>query len=310
MPLDFQMKDKDGNLIYDSNDYIHQSEDKELENIDNEIAFELNTDNFKKMGFEGIVLWIKEIANNQKIFDKMILALKKEKNIATEDIQNAHNDTIFDKIKRIIELDIWAEAIMISLRNSSRSRLGDWWMFNNMDFYYQCKKDYFSRNGLDQMYIISQVQSWKEKAKDHINEIRKEWTSVMDRNLLIRHLEDLEYEPSVDERLRMQTDLFAKSRDEWLNIALDKKNFFNTIKHYVVKTVLTEKLFSDEIKIFYGKQIHKTLVIILWTTLEREFAHKNGIFNNIEALSRGKFKIDKDIDTGELSMKIDYRRKF
>lgn len=310
MPLDFQMKDKDGNLIYDSNDYIHQSEDKELENIDNEIAFELNTDNFKKMGFEGIVLWIKEIANNQKIFDKMILALKKEKNIATEDIQNAHNDTIFDKIKRIIELDIWAEAIMISLRNSSRSRLGDWWMFNNMDFYYQCKKDYFSRNGLDQMYIISQVQSWKEKAKDHINEIRKEWTSVMDRNLLIRHLEDLEYEPSVDERLRMQTDLFAKSRDEWLNIALDKKNFFNTIKHYVVKTVLTEKLFSDEIKIFYGKQIHKTLVIILWTTLEREFAHKDGIFNNIEALSRGKFKINKDIDTGELSMKIDYRRTF
>jgi len=310
MPLDFQMKDKDGNLIYDSNDYIHQSEDKELENIDNEIAFELNTDNFKKMGFEGIVLWIKEIANNQKIFDKMILALKKEKNIATEDIQNAHNDTIFDKIKRIIELDIWAEAIMISLRNSSRSRLGDWWMFNNMDFYYQCKKDYFSRNGLDQMYIISQVQSWKEKAKDHINEIRKEWTSVMDRNLLIRHLEDLEYEPSVDERLRMQTDLFAKSRDEWLNIALDKKNFFNTIKHYVVKTVLTEKLFSDEIKIFYGKQIHKTLVIILWTTLEREFAHKDGIFNNIEALSRGKFKINKDIDTGELSMIIDYRRTF
>ena len=310
MPLDFQMKDKDGNLIYDSNDYIHQSEDKELENIDNEIAFELNTDNFKKMGFEGVVEWIKEIANNQKIFDKMILALKKEKNIATEDIQNAHNDTIFDKIKRIIELDIWAEAIMISLRNSSRSRLGDWWMFNNMDFYYQCKKDYFSRNGLDQMYIISQVQSWKEKAKDHINEIRKEWTSVMDRNLLIRHLEDLEYEPSVDERLRMQTDLFAKSRDEWLNIALDKKNFFNTIKHYVVKTVLTEKLFSDEIKIFYGKQIHKTLVIILWTTLEREFAHKDGMFNNIEALSRGKYKIDKDIDTGELSMKIDYRRKF
>ena len=310
MPLDFQMKDKDGNLIYDSNDYIHQSEDKELENIDNEIAFELNTDNFKKMGFEGVVEWIKEIANNQKIFDKMILALKKEKNIATEDIQNAHNDTIFDKIKRIIELDIWAEAIMISLRNSSRSRLGDWWMFNNMDFYYQCKKDYFSRNGLDQMYIISQVQSWKEKAKDHINEIRKEWTSVMDRNLLIRHLEDLEYEPSVDERLRMQTDLFAKSRDEWLNIALDKKNFFNTIKHYVVKTVLTEKLFSDEIKIFYGKQIHKTLVIILWTTLEREFAHKDGIFNNIEALSRGKFKINKDIDTGELSMKIDYRRTF
>jgi len=34
------------------------------------------------------------------------------------------------------------------------------------------------------------------------------------------------------------------------------------------------------------------------------------MFHNIEALSRGKFKLDKDIDSGELSMKIDYRRKF
>ena len=196
----------------------------------------------------------------------MISALKNEKNIATEDIQNAHNDTIFSKVKRIVELDIWAEAIMVALRSANRDRLGDWWMFNNMDFYYQCKTDYFSSSGLDEMFIISQVQSWKEKAKDHINEIRKEWTSVMDRNLLIRHLEDPDYEPSVDERLRMQTDSFVKSRDEWINIALDKKNFFNTIKHYVVKTVLTEKLFTDEIEIFYGKQIHKSLVIILWTT--------------------------------------------
>ena len=310
MPLDFQMKDKDGNLIYDSNDYIHKSEDKEPQDLDNEIAFEINTDEFKKMGFDGIISWVQEISKDQKIFDQMTSALKNEKNIATEDIQNEHNDTIFSKVKRIVELDIWAEAIMVALRSATRDRLGDWWMFNNMDFYYQCKTDYFSSSGLDEMFIISQVQSWKEKAKDHINEIRKEWTSVMDRNLLIRHLEDPDYEPSVDERLRMQTDSFVKSRDEWINIALDKKNFFNTIKHYVVKTVLTEKLFTDEIESFYGKQIHKSLVIILWTTLEREFAHKDGMFYNIEALSRGKFKLSKDVDTGELSMKIDYRRKF
>ena len=71
---------------------------------------------------------------------------------------------------------------MVALRSANRDRLGDWWMFNNMDFYYQCKTDYFSPSGLDEMFIISQVESWKEKAKDHINEIRKEWTSVMDRN--------------------------------------------------------------------------------------------------------------------------------
>ncbi len=310
MPLDFQMKDENGNLIYDSTDYIHRSEDKEPKNIENEIAFEINTDDFKKMGFDGIISWVQEIAEDQNIFDQMITSLKKEKNIANEDIQNAENDTIFDKVKRIIELDIWAEAIMVALRSANRDRLGDWWMFNNMDFYYQCKKDYFSQRGLDKMYIISQVDSWKEKAKDHINEIRKDWTSVMDRNLLIRHLEDLDYEPSVDERLRMRTDLFAASRDEWINIALDKKNFFNSIKHYVIKSVLTEKLFSEEIQIFYGRQLHQSLVIMLWTTLEREFAHKDGMFHNIEALSRGKFKLDKDIDSGELSMKIDYRRKF
>ena len=141
MPLDFQMKDKDGNLIYDSNNYIHKSEDKEPVDIDNEIAFEIKTDDFKKMGFDGIISLVQEIAEDQKIFDKMIKALKNEKNLATEDIQNARNDTIFDKVKRIIELDIWAEAIMVALRSANRDRLGDWWMFNNMDFYYQCKKN-------------------------------------------------------------------------------------------------------------------------------------------------------------------------
>ena len=147
MPLDFQMKDKDGNLIYDSNNYIHKSEDKEPVDVNNEIAFEIKTDDFKKMGFDGIISLVQEIAEDQKIFDQMIKALKNEKNLATEDIQNARNDTIFDKVKRIIELDIWAEAIMVTLRSANRDRLGDWWMFNNMDFYYQCKKDYFSQNG-------------------------------------------------------------------------------------------------------------------------------------------------------------------
>jgi len=32
--------------------------------------------------------------------------------------------------------------------------------------------------------------------------------------------------------------------------------------------------------------------------------------HDIEALTRGKFKLNKDIDSGEISMKIDYRRKF
>ena len=61
MPLDFQMKDKDENLIYDSHDYVHRSEDKKPQNIENEIAFEINTDDFKKMGFDGIISWVQEI---------------------------------------------------------------------------------------------------------------------------------------------------------------------------------------------------------------------------------------------------------
>ena len=240
----------------------------------------------------------------------MITALKYEKKNVYENIQNADNDTIFDQVKRIVELDIWAEAIMVALRSANRDRLGDWWMFNNMDFYYQSKEDYFSPDGLDEMYIISQVQSWKEKAKDHANAVRKNWNSVMDRNLLIRYLKDPEYDPSVDEKLRMQTASFANSLNEWLTVALEKKNFFNSIKHYVVKSVLTEKLFAEEISLFFGKKIHPTLQVFLWTALEGEFDREDGMFYDIDALSRGKFILGKDEETGDLTMTIDYSRKF
>ena len=311
MRPDFQMKDKNKNIVYDSKDYVYRSEEKEPDKLTtDEIAFEITTRKFKEMGFEGIINWVQNIAKEEQVFDQMITALKKEKKNAYEDIQNADNDTIFDRVKRIIELDIWAEAIMVALRSAERDRLGDWWMFNNMDFYYQSKEDYFSSHGLDEMYIISQVQSWKEKAKDHANAVRKNWNSVMDRNLLVRYLEDPEYDPSVDEKLRMQTASFANSLNEWLTVALEKKNFFNSIKHYVVKSVLTEKLFSEEILLFYGKNIHQTLQVFLWTALEGEFDRESGMFYDIDALSRGKFILDKDEETGDLTMTIDYSRDF
>ena len=311
MRPDFQMKDKNKNIVYDSKDYVYRSEEKEPDKFTtDEIAFEITTRKFKEMGFEGIIKWVQNIAKDDQVFDQMITALKKEKKNAYEDIQNSDNDTIFDRGNRIIELDIWAEAIMVALRSAERDRFGDWWMFNNMDFYYQSKEDYFSSHGLDEMYIISQVQSWKEKAKDHANAVRKNWNSVMDRNLLVRYLEDPEYDPSVDEKLRMQTASFANSLNEWLTVALEKKNFFNSIKHYVVKSVLTEKLFAEEILLFYGKKIHKTLQIFLWTALEGEFDRESGMFHDIDALSRGKFILDKDEETGDLTMTIDYSREF
>jgi len=311
MRPDFQMKDKNKNIVYDSRDYVYRSEEKEPDKLTtDEIAFEITTRKFKEMGFEGIINWVQNIAKEEEVFDQMITALKKEKKNAYEDIQNADNDTIFDRVKRIIELDIWAEAVMVALRSAERDRLGDWWMFNNMDFYYQSKEDYFSSHGLDEMYIISQVQSWKERAKDHANAVRKNWNSVMDRNLLVRYLEDPEYDPSVDEKLRMQTASFANSLNEWLTVALEKKNFFNSIKHYVVKSVLTEKLFAEEILLFYGKKIHPTLLVFLWTALEGEFDRESGMFFDIDALSRGKFILDKDEETGDLTMTIDYSREF
>ena len=311
MRPDFQMKDKNENIVYDSKDYVYRSRETEPNKVTtDEIAFETTTRNFKEMGFEGIINWVQDITKEKQVFDQMITALKKEKKNAYEDIQNADNDTIFNRVKRIIELDIWAEAIMVALRSAERDRLGDWWMFNNMDFYYQSKEDYFSPHGLDEMYIISQVQSWKEKAKDHANAVRKNWNSVMDRNLLVRYLEDPEYDPSVDEKLRMQTASFANSLNEWLIVALEKKNFFNSIKHYVVKSILTEKLFAEEILLFYGKKIHPTLQVFLWTALEGEFDREDGMFYNIDALSRGKFILDKDEETGDLTMTIDYSREF
>ena len=311
MRPDFQMKDKNKNIVYDSKDYVYRSEEKEPDKLTtDEIAFEITTRKFKEMGFEGIIKWGQNITKDDQVFDQMITALKKEKKNAYEDIQNSDNDTIFDRVKRIIELDIWAEAIMVALRSAERDRLGDWWMFNNMDFYYQSKEDYFSSHGLDEMYIISQVQSWKEKAKDHANAVRKNWNSVMDRNLLVRYLDDPEYDPSVDEKLRIQTASFANSLNEWLTVALEKKNFFNSIKHYVVKSVLTEKLFAEEILLFYGKKIHQTLQIFLWTALEGEFDRESGMFYDIDALSRGKFILDKDEETGDLTMTIDYSREF
>jgi len=145
----FQMKDKNKNIVYDSKDYVYRSEEKEPDKLTtDEIAFEITTRKFKEMGFEGIINWVQNIAKEEQVFDQMITALKKEKKNAYEDIQNADNDTIFDRVKRIIELDIWAEAIMVALRSAERDRLGDWWMFNNMDFYYQSKEDYFSSQWL------------------------------------------------------------------------------------------------------------------------------------------------------------------
>jgi len=138
MRPDFQMKDKNKNIVYDSKDYVYRSEEKEPDKLTtDEIAFEITTRKFKEMGFEGIINWVQNIAKEEQVFDQMITALKKEKKNAYEDIQNADNDTIFDRVKRIIELDIWAEAFMVALRSAERDRLGDWWMFNNMDFYYQ-----------------------------------------------------------------------------------------------------------------------------------------------------------------------------
>ena len=136
MRPDFQMKDKNENIVYDSKDYVYRSEEKESDNVTDEIAFEITTRKFKEMGFEGIITWVQDIAKkDQKVFDQMITALKYEKKDAYENIQNADNDTIFDQVKRIIELDIWAEAIMVALRSENRDQLGDCWMFNIMDFY-------------------------------------------------------------------------------------------------------------------------------------------------------------------------------
>ena len=61
---------------------------------------------------------------------------------------------------------------------------------------------------------------------------------------------------------------------------------------------------------FYEKKIHPTLQVFLWTALEGEFDREGGMFYDIDALSRGKFILDKDEETGDLTMTIDYSRKF
>ena len=48
------------------------------------------------MGFDGIISLVQEIAEDQKVFDQMIKALKNEKKLAIEDIQIAQKDTILD----------------------------------------------------------------------------------------------------------------------------------------------------------------------------------------------------------------------
>jgi hypothetical protein len=52
------------------------------------------------------------------------------------------------------------------------------------------------------------------------------------------------------------------------------------------------------------------LQVFLWTALEGEFDRKDGMFYDIDALSRGKFILDKDEETGDLTMTIDYSREF
>jgi len=80
MRPDFQMKDKNKNIVYDSKDYVYRSEEKEPDKLTtDEIAFEITTRKFKEMGFEGIINWVQNIAKEEQVFDQMITALKKEK---------------------------------------------------------------------------------------------------------------------------------------------------------------------------------------------------------------------------------------
>lgn len=84
MRPDFQMKDKNKNIVYDSKDYVYRSEEKEPDKLTtDEIAFEITTRKFKEMGFEGIINWVQNIAKEEQVFDQMITALKKEKRMPT-----------------------------------------------------------------------------------------------------------------------------------------------------------------------------------------------------------------------------------
>jgi len=66
MRPDFQMKDKNENIVYDSKDYVYRSEEKEPDKLTtDEIAFEITTRKFKEMGFEGIINWVQNIAKEE-----------------------------------------------------------------------------------------------------------------------------------------------------------------------------------------------------------------------------------------------------
>ena len=54
MRPNFQMRDKNKKIVYDSKDYVYRSEEKEPDKITDEIAFEITTRKFKEMGFEGM----------------------------------------------------------------------------------------------------------------------------------------------------------------------------------------------------------------------------------------------------------------
>ena len=80
MRPNFQMKDENKKIVYDSKDYVYRSEEKEPVKVTDEIAFEITTRKFKEMGFDGIIRWVQDIAKeDQKVFDQMIAALKYEK---------------------------------------------------------------------------------------------------------------------------------------------------------------------------------------------------------------------------------------
>ncbi len=58
MRPNFQMKDENEKIVYDSKDYVYRSEEKEPDKVTDEIAFEITTRKFKEMGFEGIITWV------------------------------------------------------------------------------------------------------------------------------------------------------------------------------------------------------------------------------------------------------------
>ena len=87
MRPDFQMKDKNENIVYDSKDYVYRSEEKEPDKVTDEIAFEITTRKFKEMGFEGIITWVQdrseehtsELQSRTNLVCRLLLEKKKKK---------------------------------------------------------------------------------------------------------------------------------------------------------------------------------------------------------------------------------------